>query len=151
MNSQSNMKTFLYCDGAHIQGTVQSGYGLVVKQGNKELYSEYGKLQCESSMRAELIAVLHAVKYIIDNPGEDYVVVSDCKEVVECMVGNSMRKKEKELWSKIEVLSRGLSYHVAHINKKILPESSEHVKANKKADALAYKGATEIAKEYYIH
>lgn len=146
----NNSKTFLYCDGAHIQGSVQSGYGLVVKQGNKELYSEYGKLECETSMHAELIAVLHAIKYILRHPGHDCVIVSDCKEVVECMVGNSMRKKSKEVWAEIEKLSKGLSYQIAHINKKMLPDTNEHVKMNKKVDALAYKGATEIAKEYYI-
>lgn len=142
---------FLYCDGAFIQGSSQAGYGLVVTQGSTELYSDYGKVEAHSSMEAELIAMLHAVKYIQSHPdNQSYVIISDCKEVVECMVGNSMRKKGLELWHQIQEMSQSVSYKVGHINKKLMNPNDRHVQMNKRADALAYKGATQIAEEFFF-
>lgn len=144
-------KTFLYCDGAFIQGSSQSGYGLTVVKDNKIKHSEYKRLSETSSVRAELVAVQHALLWLkqFARKDEEYIVVSDCKEIVECMVGNSMRKKNLDLWSEIEMLSTQVKYKIAHIDKS-KPIDKMHIDYNKKVDALAYKGATQIAEEYFL-
>lgn len=145
-------KVFIYCDGAYIQGSTQSGYGLVVRKDAHIMHSEYNNVHATSSIRAELIAFTHALLWLKENarPHTQYVIVSDCKEIVECMVGNSMRKKNLDLWTVIEQESMDLDFKVAHLDKNKLGEENQHVLFNKKTDALAYKGATEIAKEYFL-
>lgn len=158
-----NNPVFLYCDGAYIknESCVNAGYGICVVDNNKIMASISEKIDDDdnliNSSRAEIIAIKNTLSWLFarGNRNTEYIIVSDCLEVVECMVGRSKRKSNKDLWLIIENVSKslnkiGIEFSVAHCDKAVLGQENVHTLFNKQADLLAYSGANRLAREYKL-
>lgn len=128
----------IYTDGSCINnGTpdARAGWSYVVEGSS---HAKMGKLpgDNQTNNRAELYAFLEALKYV-KTSGVPARLYSDSKVLVDGVLGNSQRKANRDIWEDIEGIIPDVADSIVAV---------EHISRdkNKKADALARKGANAL-------
>ena len=133
----------IFIDGAcknNGQDNAQAGWGIVVYDDqNRIIHQDSGKVQGkQTNNRAELTALLEAVKVIRNQKPEKAGIVSDSSILVDGVTGKAKRKANRDIWEQIEAIFvelRGVvDIHVMHVDRE----------ENKEADELASQAANSL-------
>ena len=130
----------IYTDGSCLnngQPEASAGWAIVVNGDIQDTAS--GKLPGEkqTNNRAELYALLEALRWVQNHPGVKASIYSDSKIAIDGMLGNSQRKANRDIWEQIEELCpkvAGQLTGVGHVDRE----------DNKEADDLARKAANAL-------
>lgn len=99
---------FIYTDGSCRYNPGPGAFAWARVEGNQLVSSNYGSCGRvkTTNNRAEMIAVIEALKTNSDNP---LTIVSDSQVVVKGATGMWKKRKNKDLWREIDRLTRGRS------------------------------------------
>ena len=94
----------LYTDGACSGNPGKGGYGFILcyKETTKEFSQGY---KFTTNNRMEMMAVLKALEWVDDSkvPFKDITIVSDSQYVSQTMLGKYAKKKNIDLWNKLDL------------------------------------------------
>jgi len=92
----------IYVDGAHLQGGY-GGWGAVIADGEKKTPLSGSDAEATSN-RMELVAAIEALSAI--PPGSEVEVYSDSQYLIHTMQGKYRRRKNSDLWHRLDELTR---------------------------------------------
>ncbi len=108
----------VYTDGAFRTATEdnipQMGWAFVVVQNDEKIYSYHDGAKGGTNNRAEIFAMLEAIKWLNKNNIKEAELVSDSKYVLETLKGNYKKKKNTDLWPLFDELDYS-NYKLTHV------------------------------------
>lgn len=90
----------IYTDGSSRGNPGPGGYGVVIQYKGKEIILKGGEQETTNN-RMEMKAVLEALKWLSENPG-DAEIYSDSSLVINSITKGWKRKKNLDLWEEID-------------------------------------------------
>ena len=129
----------IYLDGAcsgNGQVNAEAGYGFVVCVDSETIYTDNGKVPGkQTNNRAELTALLKALKYVQKKRPDVVEFLSDSQILVDGVLGKAKRRASRDIWTQIEALFAELRGDVA-ISIRHIPRE-KNVLADAQAKAAA--------------
>lgn len=138
----------IYTDGSNVENDLiipKSGWAFVIPDLNIQ---QSGALFGESNIfRAEVIAVIKALEFIVAHPG-DYHIYSDNLAVVDSFKGNTPRKGYKDLWALayqciVQIAASQSTFRISFMDKRVSKKHASYAYITK-ADSLAYSCANDL-------
>ena len=99
----------IYTDGAFATSKQTMGVAFVATSNNEKLYSYFDGIKGGTNNRAEIIAVLLALNWCKKNNINNVTIYTDSMYVVGTMTLNYQRKKNTDLWQKMDLAIEGLT------------------------------------------
>lgn len=95
-----NKSIIVYTDGSSRGNPGPGGYGAIIRHDGKEIVLRGGEQETTNN-RMEMTAILEALKWIADNPG-DAEIYSDSSLVLNSITKGWKRKKNIDIWEEID-------------------------------------------------
>jgi len=104
----------IYTDGSNVHNGKEwsyGGYAFIVEDKDQDHFIGGGSLKPNSDFpitnnRAELMAILDSICYILENNIKEATIYSDSQWCIECATRNWKRRKNLDLWSHYNRLER---------------------------------------------
>lgn len=134
----------IYTDGSFSSSKVRGGIGIVfVKDGNK-IGSFSKSFENITNNKAELAAVIIAMKTTLKNNWEEVTICTDSQYVIGCATKGWQRKKNVKLWKRFDLVKEELDKQNITINFRWV-RGHDGDKFNELADRLAVNASHETA------
>lgn len=147
------MELTIYADGSCFTQAGQITRGgwafIVTDKDGKEIYQEFGKLRkgMQTSIRAELEAVLRSLEYAIKNDNKNhFIIYTDSEAVADGINGIAVRNANRDIWEEIEYMCSLLigKLKVEHMKNNKSNNIDLQYVLNNKTDKLAKRGANSL-------
>lgn len=137
---QSNL--IIYSDGAYSSSRCQGGWAFVVLNENEEkLHSNFSGEKDTTNNRMEIMGCYEAMLWMIKNKQSSATILTDSMYVIGTMTLNWKRKKNNDLWGKMDDVVKQLNIEWKHV------KGHEGNKWNDYCDMLAVQGSHLLIKE----
>ena len=125
----------IYTDGAYSGLRNRGGWSFIVVQDNEKIYSTFDTQLDTTNNRMEIKASLEAMLWMKDNNYLSATIFTDSMYVIETMKQNYKKKKNLDLWEKMDNAVKGLTIEWKHI------KGHNGNKWNEHCDILAVHGS----------
>lgn len=132
----------IYFDGSCLDNGnpgARAGWGMVVKDNKDEtVFQTQGPVPGkQTNNRGEIMGMYMSLEWLAKNKDIKACIYGDSEYVVNCINGHSMRRANKDLWSRVEEVIEKAEDQVVSV---------EHIyrDKNKEADKLAKVGANAL-------
>ena len=125
----------IYTDGSCNPNPGVGGWGYI-EIGNDYLLSDSGGEEKSTNNRMEMKAVIEALKAY--KTEKNFLIYSDSQYVIKCATGVNKRRKNRDLWSEYDKVSKGKNIKFKWVH------SHNGDKYNEMVDELAKEGRLEI-------
>jgi len=125
----------IFTDGSCLENPGRGGYAAVFVENGKITKTLLGSAEYTTNNRMEMIAVLEALKELPD--GSDETIVSDSQYVIHTLTKGWKRKKNQDIWLKIDRELERLNVNLVWI------KGHRGNPFNEAADELASRAASE--------
>lgn len=127
----------IYTDGAYSPSRKQGGWAFVVLKDGVKIHSEFYPIKDTTNNRMEIQGAVEACKWAKENGYNELEVFTDSMYVVGTMTMNWKKKKNNDLWEKMDKAVEGLTITWSHV------KGHNGDKYNELCDALAVE-ATKV-------
>lgn len=125
----------IYSDGAFSKSREQGGWAFVALKKDEKIHSDFGGVKNTTNNRMEIMASLEAMLWMKDNNYLSATIFTDSMYVIETMKQNYKKKKNLDLWEKMDNAIKGLTIEWKHI------KGHNGNKWNEHCDILAVHGS----------
>ena len=102
----------IYTDGAYSSSRNQGGWAFVAILNNEEIFKSFGSALNTTNNRMEIMACLEALKWARD---KEVTIYSDSMYVIGTMTKNWKRKKNSDLWIKMDEAVKSVNISWEHV------------------------------------
>ena len=138
-----NNRIKIYTDGACLgnQSTENTGgYGAIIFRLGEQPLTLNGGYKNTTNNRMEIQAIIGALHWAFQSGCKDIEIITDSMYVVGTMTMNWKRKKNIDLWEKIDIISKELNITWTHV------KGHNGNKYNELCDSLAVEATKTIIK-----
>lgn len=125
----------VYADGAYSSSRKQGGWAFVVIEDDIKIHSDFFPVKDTTNNRMEIEAIIEACIWLKANNYSEVEIFSDSMYVIGTMTLNWKRKKNNDLWEKIDEVTKDLSITWIHV------KGHSGDKYNELCDALAVQAS----------
>lgn len=109
------MGIVIYADGAYSSSRDQGGWAFVVLKDGEKIHSSFFPEKKTTNNRMEIQAALEACLWAKENGYTEITIFTDSMYVIGTMTLNWKRKKNNDLWEKLDNAVKDLSITWTHV------------------------------------